>query len=143
MSLARQSHSKMERHGKHMNCHPHPHQSSINKNCSSRAATKKKKKKPKTWYGGRPPCRHGCDAPEKGLCNSPRLRPGTKIIKQNNLFTLQKNKGINRVKNSRVKPRIILYIMTCVHLRPVLYYISYGRTEVIFLPTISTSVLIL
>jgi hypothetical protein len=39
----------------------------------------------------------------KRFGNSPRLRPGTKIIQQNNLFTLKKNKGI---KNSRVKPPI-------------------------------------
>jgi hypothetical protein len=44
----------------------------------------------------------------KRFGNSPRLRPGTKIIQQNNLFTLKKNKGINSVKNSRVKPRIAI-----------------------------------
>jgi len=37
---------------------------------------------------------------------------------------------------------MILYIMTFVHLRPVLYSISFGRTEVIYLATLSTSVLI-
>jgi hypothetical protein len=42
----------------------------------------------------------------KRFGNSPRLKPGAKIIQQNNLFTLKKNKGINSVKNSRVKPRI-------------------------------------
>jgi hypothetical protein len=41
---------------------------------------------------------------------SPRLRPGTRNIQQNNLFTLKKSRGINCVKNSRVKPPIAKYI---------------------------------
>jgi hypothetical protein len=39
----------------------------------------------------------------KRFGNSPRLRPGTRIIQQNNLFTLKKSRGINSVKNSSVK----------------------------------------
>jgi hypothetical protein len=42
----------------------------------------------------------------KKFGNSPRLRPGTKIIQENNLFTLKKNKGNQSVIISRVKRRI-------------------------------------
>jgi hypothetical protein len=50
----------------------------------------------------------------KRFGNSTRLRPGTKIIQQNNLFTLKKNKGNQSVKISRVKRRIVyvLYFMS-------------------------------
>jgi hypothetical protein len=42
----------------------------------------------------------------KGFSNSPRLRPGTTIIQQNNLLTLKKNKGNESVFFSRLKRRI-------------------------------------
>jgi hypothetical protein len=39
----------------------------------------------------------------KRFGNSPRLRPGTTIIQQNNLLTLKKNKGNESVFFSRLK----------------------------------------
>jgi hypothetical protein len=48
MSLARQSHSKMERLGNIMNYHPHPHQSSKQYNCPTQKLSRAAKKQTQT-----------------------------------------------------------------------------------------------
>jgi hypothetical protein len=57
----------------------------------------------------------------KRFGNSPRLRPRTKIIQQNNLFTLKKKKSNQSVLFFRVKRRITLKEMSQKNLRTFLF----------------------